>query len=112
MAIMNCVCFLGQLLSQLPFLFHGMLARCCLREGVYYGQRLRIPEEGLDLKPDVILHEPGERKYSGRCINENLAVCLCGVTNWLAVKHELSANEERRLAGQVWISLQTNWNVA
>jgi hypothetical protein len=44
MAIMNCVdC--GQLLSQLPFLFHGMLAKCCLREGVYYCQRLRIPEE-------------------------------------------------------------------
>ena len=94
-----CV-FRGQLLSQLPFLFHGMLAKCCLQEGVYCGQRLRIPKEGLDLEPDVILHEPGERKYSGRCINEDLAVCLCGVANWLTVRYELSANEERRLAGQ------------
>ena len=95
-----CV-FWGQLLSQLPFLFHGLLAKCCRWEGVYYGQRLRIPEERLDLKPGVILHEPGERKYSERCINEDLAVCLCGVTNWLTVRYELSANEERRLAGQV-----------
>ena len=48
----------------------------------------------------LILPGPGERKVSGRRINEDLAMCLCGVTNWLTVRHELSANEEQRLAGQ------------
>ena len=99
MAVMNCV-GRWQLLSQLPFLFHGMLAKCCLREGVYYGQHLRIPREVFVLVAGLILPGPGERKVSGRRINEDLAVCLCGVTNWLTVRHELSANEEQRLAGQ------------
>lgn len=57
-------------------------------------------ERCLFLVMVFILPGPGERKESGRRINEHLAVCLCGVTNWLAVRHELSANEERRLAGQ------------
>jgi len=99
MAIMNCVGW-GQLLSQLPFLFHGMLAKCCLREGVCYGQHLRIPEEVFVLVAGLILPGSGERKVSGRRINEGLAVCLCGVTNWLTVRHELSANEEQELAGK------------